>query len=401
MALSIFTSGAAMSSTNALNKSNSILSTAMERLGTGKRINSAADDAAGLQIATRLQGQVNGMGVAQRNVSDATAMLQTAEGAFEEVTNILYRMKDLATQSANATNSDVDRTALQGEADQLNAELKNILTNTTFGGEKLIFGAKGETDTSKLSSAMSFQIGASAEETLSLDLKSYGADKSNLMNSLATMFGLTAEAVTKGDAAKDAQTTFKPLEKDYLDKQAIADDLQTQLDTYKKMKDDMDNSVPPVTVPGSLTTKIADLNTALGDGTTAGAKKNAADAKALYEPAKALADFAKDSYSKSAGVSGIDLTNGSNSAIDTINDALSSVGTVRSALGSNINRLGHTAANLSNMKDTTTLALGNIRDADFATEATNMTRNQMLAQTSMSMLKQANSMSGMVMSLLG
>ena len=99
----------------------------MERLGTGKRINSAADDAAGLQIATRLQGQVNGMGVAQRNVSDATAMLQTAEGAFEEVTNILYRMKDLATQAANDTNGTKERDALQAETGELNKELANIL----------------------------------------------------------------------------------------------------------------------------------------------------------------------------------------------------------------------------------------------------------------------------------
>ena len=112
-------------------------------------------------------------------------------------------------------------------------------------------------------------------------------------------------------------------------------------------------------------------------------------------------EAAFDLENGTGGVAGIAFAVGDNSAIGTIDDALAAVGTVRSALGSNINRLGHTAANLSNMKDNTTLALGNIRDADFATEATNMTRNQMLAQTSMSMLKQANSMSGMVMSLLG
>ncbi|HEY3982467.1 MAG TPA: lateral flagellin LafA, partial [Cedecea sp.] len=122
MSLSIFTSGSSMSSINALNKSNSMLSTAMERLGTGKRINSAADDAAGMQIASRLQGQSNGMAVAQRNISDATAMLQTAEGAFDEVSNIMYRMKDLATQAANDTNSSKDREALDSEFQELNKE---------------------------------------------------------------------------------------------------------------------------------------------------------------------------------------------------------------------------------------------------------------------------------------
>ena len=285
MALSIFTSGAAMSSTNALNKSNSILSTAMERLGTGKRINSAADDAAGLQIATRLQGQVNGMGVAQRNVSDATAMLQTAEGAFDEMTNILYRMKDIATQAANDTNGAKDFAAFTGEMDQLNEELANILTNTTYGGEPLL--ADG-----KLSAGMTFQIGASDTEKLELDLTDVGT--TNLWEGLTNAISATA----------------------------------------------------------GVTVDVSDVSAA-------------------------------------------------NGSIGSVNDALDAVGTIRSALGANINRLGHTAANLANMKDNTTLALGNIRDADFATEATSMTRNQMLAQTSMSMLKQANSMSGMVMSLLG
>ncbi|OAT16696.1 FlaA family flagellin protein [Buttiauxella noackiae ATCC 51607] len=284
MALSIFTSGAAMSSTNALNKSNSILSTAMERLGTGKRINSAADDAAGLQIATRLQGQVNGMSVAQRNISDATAMLQTGEGAFEEVTNIMYRMKDLATQSANDTNNDKDRVAMQAEFSALVSELDNIWGSTDFAGTKL-FGTSGLAK----AGGLNFQIG-------------------------------TASGGTQ---------------------------LNTK-DLSSKIKD----------LGATLTTDISGLS-------VSGSSANAAQ------------------------------------VIGKIETAINSVAEVRSGMGALINRLGHTAANLSNMQDNTTLALGNIRDADFATEATNMTRNQMLAQTSMSMLKQANSMSGMVMSLLG
>ncbi|AIR04326.1 MULTISPECIES: flagellin [Cedecea] len=284
MSLSIFTSGSSMSSINALNKSNSMLSTAMERLGTGKRINSAADDAAGMQIASRLQGQSNGMAVAQRNISDATAMLQTAEGAFDEVSNIMYRMKDLATQSANDTNSADDRKAINAELDELNKELGNIMTNTSFGGDKM-FGAGG-----KLSADMNFQIGASTGEGMTVNL------------------GTQLTGVSGG--------------------------------------------------MGGITTAITTLS---GTG-------NAANAKAL---------------------------------MTSLETGLKAVGEMRSGLGANINRLGHTAANLANMKDNTELALGNIQDADFASEASSMTRNQMLAQTSMSMLKQSNSMSGMVMSLLG
>lgn len=354
MALSIFTSGAAMSSTNALNKSNSILSTAMERLGTGKRINSAADDAAGLQIATRLQGQVNGMGVAQRNVSDATAMLQTAEGAFEEVTNILYRMKDLATQSANATNGSDDKDAMNEEVTQLKKELNNILANTKFGDDNLIFGANTDGSISstsgKLTAApMSFQIGASKEEALEVDL-------TDNMTKLASVMG----------------EGFDPLATDITDKRTAVNDA---LDAWKQGKVDSTKDAD----------EVLDLETAYND---------------------AVIDYKKTVAAATGGngVAAIDIsgaTGDAGNAIDTITNALKSVGSVRSSLGANINRLGHTAANLSNMKDNTSLALGNIRDADFASEATNMTRNQMLAQTSMSMLKQANSMSGMVMSLLG
>lgn len=279
MSLSIFTSGSSMASINALNKSNSMLSTAMERLGTGKRINSAADDAAGLQIASRLQGQSNGMAVAQRNISDATAMLQTAEGAFDEVSNIMYRMKDLATQGANDTNTTEDRDAINSELGELQKELGNIMSNTSYGGEKL-FAAAG-----KLTQDMNFQIGSSADEKMTVSLSASLGDANTAIN------GLSGTTITDAASAQDL---------------------------------------------------MSDLE-----------------------------------------------------------DSLAAVGTIRSSLGANINRLGHTAANLANMKDNTELALGNIQDADFASEASSMTRNQMLAQTSMSMLKQSNSMSGMVMSLLG
>lgn len=389
MGLSIFTSGAAMSSTSALNKSNSILSTSMERLGTGKRINSAADDAAGLQIATRLQGQVNGMSVAQRNVSDATAMLQTAEGAFDEVTNILYRMKDLATQASNTTNGSEDVKAMQGEVDQLKGELTNILGNTTFAGSSLIFSNDGTTldaKGGKLGSLMSFQIGASSSETLDIDLKSYGSGNKDLIEALSDTFGLTK---TAGNTALKAALDGEVAKLDGTAGSGKTAAFETAEATYAAAKTAFEALANPTQAQ-----KVTWDTAAAAFDTAKTTFKGITDGIATAQVA----------YDKSLGVKGIDLTTstkGANGAIDTITDALSAVGDIRSALGANINRLGHTSANLSNMKDNTSLALGNIRDADFATEATNMTRNQMLAQTSMSMLKQANSMSGMVMSLLG
>ncbi|MFM5363936.1 lateral flagellin LafA [Aeromonas veronii] len=147
-----------------LNSTNKMLGTAMQRLGTGLRINSAADDAAGLQIATRLQAQSNGQKVGMRNAQDAISMIQTAEGAMDEMTNITQRMKDLATQAANGTNSDKDIAAMDAEFKELGKELGNIRDNTTFGGTALL-KKDGKFEKEKVT----FQIGASVDEKLELD----------------------------------------------------------------------------------------------------------------------------------------------------------------------------------------------------------------------------------------
>src|SRR5690606_1796689 len=161
MSLSIHTNFASLVTQNTLNKNNNMLSTTMERLGTGLRINSAADDAAGLQIANRLEAQTRGMQVAQRNSQDAISMLQTADGALDELAQIGFRMKDLATQAANGTNTDDDLTALDAEYGELAKEIDRIMTQTTYGGEALLEGGT-------LADAIQFQIGASEGETLAL-----------------------------------------------------------------------------------------------------------------------------------------------------------------------------------------------------------------------------------------
>lgn len=163
--LSLHTNAASLITQSALGNAQKALSTSMARLGTGYRINSAMDDAAGLQIATRLEAQTRGMAVAMRNTQNGISLLQTAEGAFTEVTNILLRMKDLATQAADASSSDADRTALQAEYDALGLELKNIMNNTTFGGQKLLVGG-----TLATTGGISFQIGATTSETMDVDL---------------------------------------------------------------------------------------------------------------------------------------------------------------------------------------------------------------------------------------
>ncbi|MGR5301033.1 lateral flagellin LafA [Vibrio alfacsensis] len=162
MALSMHTNYASLVTQNTLSNTSNLLNTAMERLSTGYRINSAADDAAGLQISNRLEAQTRGMSVAMRNAQDGMSMLQTAEGAFDEATNILYRMNDLATQSANGTNTAKDQGALQKEFAELGTELQNIMTNTKYAGDPLITANGIKTG------GLTLQIGSSSAETLDL-----------------------------------------------------------------------------------------------------------------------------------------------------------------------------------------------------------------------------------------
>jgi flagellin len=160
--LSLHTNAAALATQTTLGKTQSALSTSMTRLGSGYRINSAMDDAAGLQIATRLNSAQSGMAVAMRNSQNGISMMQTAEGALDEATNILIRQKDLATQAADGSSSAADVTAMQAEYDALTSELSNIFSNTAFGGQTLFTGAGALAATTK------FQIGASAGETMTL-----------------------------------------------------------------------------------------------------------------------------------------------------------------------------------------------------------------------------------------
>lgn len=284
--LSLHTNAAALSTQNSLGASQRALSTSMTRLGTGFRVNSAMDDAAGLQIATRLDAQTRGQAVAMRNTQNGISMLQTGEGALNEVSNILLRMKDLATESASGSSTTKDRDAMQAEFDALGGELNNIMNNTSFGGSKLLVGGT-------MAASVTFQIGASSSETMDVDVS---ADFTQAGTDLAAV---SAKYTTPGGAA--------------------------------------------------------------------GTEINAASA---------------------------------NGAIDKVNTALDTIGKIRAGMGAAANRLDHVYNNLQNVSTNAAQARGRIMDVDYATETSNMTTKQMLMQAGSSMLKQSNSMSGLVMSLL-
>lgn len=186
MGLSIHTNYASLVTQSQLNSTNKSLSTAMQRLGTGLRINSAADDAAGLQIATRLLNQSSGQRVGMSNAQDGISMMQTAEGAMEEMSNIVQRMKDLATQSANGTASATDQTAMNEEFGELTKELKNIMSNTKYGGTALLSGASSKFG-KEAANNVSFQIGGTSAETMVLTAST---------GSIASALGTVSSAIT-------------------------------------------------------------------------------------------------------------------------------------------------------------------------------------------------------------
>lgn len=184
MAITVNSNVSALTAQRNLTNSSNALTTSMERLSSGSKINSAKDDAAGLQISNRLNSQIKGLGVAMKNASDGISMAQTAEGAMQESTNILQRMRELSLQSTNGSNSDSDRQSLQDEFTSLSGELTRISKTTSFGGRNLLDGSFGST---------AFQIGANANQTVTFSLGDISS---------ASLKGSYSNASTDGEAMK-------------------------------------------------------------------------------------------------------------------------------------------------------------------------------------------------------
>ena len=183
MALYVNTNASSLNAQRMMANSTNALDTSYKRLASGLRINSAKDDAAGLQISDRLTSQINGLNQGNRNAQDGISFAQTAEGALDEMTNMYQRIRTLALQSANGTNSDADRTAIQQEVTQLCSEIDRITKDTTWGGEKILTGEKSTTNAlaavtgsggdaagHRSSSTIAFQVGADTNQTISVDL---------------------------------------------------------------------------------------------------------------------------------------------------------------------------------------------------------------------------------------
>ncbi|EGR0750386.1 flagellin [Vibrio vulnificus] len=383
MAVTVSTNVSAMTAQRYLNKATDELNTSMERLSSGHKINSAKDDEAGLQISNRLTAQSRGLDVAMRNANDGISIAQTAEGAMNEATAVLQRMRDLSIQSANGTNSTSERQAIHEEASALQDEINRIAETTSFGGRRLLNGTFGDA---------AFQIGSNSGEAMIMGLTSIRADdfrmggttfqSENGKNKDWEVSADNAELnIVLPEMGEDEDGNVIDLEINIMAKSG--DDIE-ELATYINGQSDYINA--SVSEDGKLQIFVAQPNVK-GDISISGSL--ASELGLSDEP---IATTVQD----------LDLrtVQGSQNAISVIDAALKYVDSQRADLGAKQNRLSHSINNLANVQENVDASNSRIKDTDFAKETTQMTKAQILQQAGTSILAQAKQLPNSAMSLL-
>ena len=360
MTMTVNTNVASLTVQKNLNSASSNLTTAMTRLSTGLKINSAKDDAAGLQISNRLTSQVKGLDQAVSNANDANSIAQTAEGALQESTNILQRMRVLSVQSSNGTNSSDDRNSLNQEFESLTAELTRISTTTTFGGgstaQTLLDGSAGTNGT------MTFQVGANANETVSFTLNDMSASALKGSSSLASgsiaSGSLGATFNSAGTTTASGTITINGTDVNYA-KGATLNDIVSAMNTNV-------SGITAVASGGNIEL-------------TSSSKITSGSANSV------VGDVVVTS---GQSIQSLDISSSKNAqkAIQVIDDALKTIDSQRSALGAVQNRLDSTISNLQSISENATAARSTIQDADFAAETAEMTKQQTLQSAATSVL---------------
>jgi len=394
MALAIATNNAALNAAASASSVNRDMETSMARLSTGKRINSASDDAAGVAIASRLSAEIRGTDQAIRNSLDGQALIDTAEGAHSEIENILQRMREVAVQSANDTNNTQDRANLQAEMDAMGVEIDRIAGTTTWAGANLMNGGQNGKD-------FSFQVGSAVGDKNQIKVNIDGVTMSDLsigQSTTSAAYALTANAFTisSSDGAKaDAVGTFAA--SPGAGEETATFELksfETGTDgTLTVLNSNLNNQTTVVTLDGDSEQNTVDnINAALSDQ---GVQAYIADDGIVMLNLNVVA--AVTTASTNVDVSSGDLAR---AGITKLDDAIKQVNVQRSELGAISNRLNHTVNNLTNISSNLSAAKGGIEDADFALETTNLAKNQILQQASTAMLAQANASKQNVLSLL-
>ena len=417
-----------------LNVTTSAQSKSTEKLSSGYKINRAADDAAGLSISEKMRKQIKGLDRASTNAQDGVSCVQTAEGALTEVHSMLQRMNELAVQSANGTNSETDRKAIQDEVDQLSKEIDRVSETTKFNETYLLKGDNGSNGNTKAFAAGDTigtvdGVTVKAKKTTAATLSDNGDVKIGTVQLVSSNADITIE---KADDANSKSANVTKVVSDGTNVTVTLKDGKEETDTVaniktkyeidgtkkgtaiisKALKAETTNAEISGTYTGNLDKLAvgADVNAKLAIG-SAGTSALSSDTKALILNLHVGADsestnkisIAIDSMSaKGIGVNGLDVSTeaGATNSIDTIKDAIQKVSSQRSSLGAVQNRLEHTINNLDNVVENTTSAESRIRDTDMAKEMVNYSKNNILAQAGQSMLAQANQSNQGVLSLL-
>ena len=430
----INTNTSSMIARDAIQRNDRAMSSAMERLSTGSRINSAKDDAAGLAISDRMAAQVSGLNMAVRNANDAISMLQTAEGATKEITNMLGRMRELSVQAASGTYTDTDRTALNLEFQALLSEIERIADNTEWNGEKILAGTSATVDTAAAETALSknIQLGASSGQTMTLSLNSWqptvqvdssmsaasGTARTGVDDRTSEVSTVTFVDMADGETLSIGGITITA------DGAITAAELVTYFTQYSAAAEyGTAKSIASVAGTSTITGTWSGFTVAAGDATslaftnggrsdlnpltvtgTASGTTNAdvritATGTAGVDNAGA---FGQGVLYYGAGVTAIDISSagGASQAVSELDLAINGAAAERAKYGAYMSRLQHASDNLGNIATNTSASLSQIADADYAVETTELARTQIISQASTAMLAQANQVKQTVLALL-
>lgn len=413
---------------NALNVNNRSLSSTMEQLSTGKRINSAKDDAAGLAISSRMTAQIRGLNQAVRNANDGITLLQTAEGATIEMSNMLQRMRELAVQSANDTNTQDDRNYLDLEYQQLMKEITRIASNTEWNGMNLLnntdVGVSGTANDVGLDVRnVKFQVGANSGQVINVGLKDFSFSTGTAPTASEVQLNLSDAAAVSGktfsitfaSSASTAARTFSVTASAVLTSgngADIASDLDAKLESAIRSTVGFEN-VEIINTGSTL--KITD---SVGREVTTFAISDASGANVVSGTSTSgpFTEIASGSlavgggnptvnnavFKDSAQINDTSITTQSNAntAINRLDVAINRVNNERAMMGAVINRLTYAADNLSNVAQNASASRSRIEDTDYAAATTELARTQIIQQAATAMLAQANQQPQSVLSLL-
>ena len=372
---------------NSLVRNDRSMSATMERLSTGLRINSAKDDAAGLAISSKMTSQIRGLDQAVRNANDAISMIQVAEGAMKEVTNMLQRMRELGVQAISDSNTANDRSALNNEYKQLSAEIQRIAENTQWNGTNIL------DDTIGSSGVSTFQVGANANQTIDVDFGNLASNNgagsitstTNASGAAATNVLTLTGTLAAGDVIsyKVDGTNYGAITLDATDVAAIAAGTTGEALSITTEAKGTGGSKANVTVAITAANAIT-ISSAEGNG-VAQTITNVVVSRGLHAP-----------------VAATDITTSAlaATALGVVDTAIQGVNDTRALLGASMSRLEYASDNLQNVSQNASAARSRVLDADYANETTELARTQIIQQAGTAMLSQANQSQQSVLSLL-